>query len=44
VRRLTREEASTRVNELMLVSLGQAERRRRSRRKQKDQSALWRNK
>ena len=37
-------EFERRVNELMLVSLGLAERRRRSRRKKKDQSALWRDK
>lgn len=35
-------EFERRVNELMLVSLGLAERRRRSRRKKKDQSGLWR--
>lgn len=34
-------EFERRVNELMLVSLGLAERRRRSRRKKKDQPDLW---
>jgi hypothetical protein len=37
-------EFERRVNELMLVSLGLAERRRRSRRKKRDQSALWKEK